>query len=785
MVARRGRAVAERFGLARRFELTLQVGNAYAGETRLAIARIEAAVAAVVGVRRVIGPARLLAVRVDDVGRVTTAPLYTAPPAAALSLAPPSSPSASSVSPWPSLSMLPGASAGASASPGPTKASLPADLTVQSQLARRADALGWFVSSDGSVVRLLIDVDDGPPPAGALEAAVASSGLNVLAAGIPVRAVWPEPARDGLPFAWVWPIELAMVASMPLLVVALAARPRGRRFAVGAVAMAVTVAGPALAAPVGPIQAYGAVMGAAAAGLACCVWVVTHLRVRRRFRGAQRRGWELARDVGRRGEGGGSLARGPFGEGWLHTRVRDQWLRASRAAPLAILAPSLAVVAVAAALAPRLELHSELSHEASLFFVNVRADVAEPVVLRELRRFTDLLRLEPGVAGAWSVADLFAAIPRVDSGAGGIPDDRDLALRILRQAVIDPAVELEVAPDLREALIAVRLEADSGVDPSEVVEGAVQLAGRELRRGLWRIDVTDAKLPLATRMFGRGVLAEDARARAVRLSDRAGHTLDADQRQDLDRSLRRVSLAPRVDPLTFPGDVAREVSGYLEEVALSEHRVAPPQPAQQQRVIDAVLAIPGEARVGDVSRALGILGGPRIPATVREAHAVELRRRLVKLWRRAVTHLAAKSILADADLPTEGGLSDDVRDATLEAMGPIVGLPVNPAAPGALSLDVAVVGGAACDRALSVAWAPRLRFGVTLAAMGLAVLLFAMGGPRALSWWPAAMAPAAVVALVPAVAGIPMGLLVASVLAGALGGGALLSVAASGSERRS
>ena len=157
----------------------------------------------------------------------------------------------------------------------------------------------------------------------------------------------------------------------------------------------------------------------------------------------------------------------------------------------------------------------------------------------------------------------------------------------------------------------------------------------------------------------------------------------------------------------------------------------------------------------------------------------------MKLWRRAVTRLAAKSILADADLPTEGGMSDDVRDATLEAMGPIVGLPVHPGTPGALSLDVAAVGGPACDRALSVAWAPRLRFGVTLAAMALAVLLFAMGGLRALSWWPAAMAPAAVVVLVPVIAGIPMGLLVASVLAGALGGGALLGVAASGSERES
>jgi hypothetical protein len=38
-----------------------------------------------------------------------------------------------------------------------------------------------------------------------------------------------------------------------------------------------------------------------------------------------------------------------------------------------------------------------------LFFVSVRADIDEPVVLRELHRLTDYLRAQPGVANAWSI----------------------------------------------------------------------------------------------------------------------------------------------------------------------------------------------------------------------------------------------------------------------------------------------------------------------------------------------------------------------------------------------
>jgi len=681
-------------------------------------------VAALPGVRRVIGPSRLLSLRTDATGRVSVAPLFGAPPAlTAVGAAP---------------------------------------FDLQNELDRRADASGWFLEPDGSAVRLLVDVDDRPPAAAALEAAVVSAGLKTTGGAIPHAAVWPDPDRDRLPFEEEWPLRIAMLAAMPMLVVALVARARAARFAVGTLALALTMAAPGLAAPIGPIRIYALITGGAGAVLAWVAWLVS--RVRRRGERAEAT-WVSATGV-------------PV------TRARRGRIRGARWAPLPILLGSTALVAAAVVVAPRLELRSQLSGDTSLFFVHVRADLAEPVVLRELRRFVDRVRSERGVAGAWSIADLFAAIPRAESGVGGIPDDRAVAVGILGQAISDGAVEAEVLPDFREGLVVVRFEDESGVDPARVVERITQLASADLTHSLWRVDVTDAKLALATRALGRGVLAEGARARVIGLCERAGHTLDDEQRQAIDRTLRRVALAPILDAGAYGAAVTREVAAFLEETAISEHRVAPPQANLRQKLVDAILGLPGEPSLEDLSRALSDVGGSKLPPAMRENRASELRRRLLAIRRREITRLAAKEILAGADLPTEGGLSDAVRDATLEAMGPVAGVPAPPRAPGALTVEAAVVGGAVGDRALAVAWLPRMRQAVLMAAVAEAFMLLVIGGLRGLTWWPATLAPGAVVLLVPAVAGIPMGILLVAVLAGALGGGALFGVAASGGEAR-
>jgi hypothetical protein len=110
-------------------------------------------------------------------------------------------------------------------------------------------------------------------------------------------------------------------------------------------------------------------------------------------------------------------------------------------------------------------------------------------------------------------------------------------------------------------------------------------------------------------------------------------------------------------------------------------------------------------------------------------------------------------------------------------MGPIVGIPTPTSAPNAFVIDGAVVGAGPADRALALAWGSRIPLGVAAAALLAALLLMAVGGLRALSYWPAALAPAALVLLVPAVAGLPMGSLLVALFSGALGGGIAFAVA--------
>ena len=75
-----------------------------------------------------------------------------------------------------------------------------------------------------------------------------------------------------------------------------------------------------------------------------------------------------------------------------------------------MLLASLVVVGAGLVLLPSLRVGTRQWAAAPMFFVSVRAEMDEPVVLREVRRVTDELRDQPGVANAWSVADLFAGV---------------------------------------------------------------------------------------------------------------------------------------------------------------------------------------------------------------------------------------------------------------------------------------------------------------------------------------------------------------------------------------
>jgi len=134
-------------------------------------------------------------------------------------------------------------------------------------------------------------------------------------------------------------------------------------------------------------------------------------------------------------------------------------------------------------------------------------------------------------------------------------------------------------------------------------------------------------------------------------------------------------------------------------------------------------------------------------------------------------------MLYGADLPTDGVLADEVRTATLEGMGPVVGVPVARDNPAALHVDAALFGGVAHDRMLSEAWLAGLRAGGLAAIAAWSVLLMLVGGVGGLAWLPLALAPAAAAALGPALVREPVGLWSLSLLAGAMAAGGVVASA--------
>jgi hypothetical protein len=293
---------------------------------------------------------------------------------------------------------------------------------------------------------------------------------------------------------------------------------------------------------------------------------------------------------------------------------------------------------------------------------------------------------------------------------------------------------------------------------------------------LLRVDVSQPWASLATRALGRGVLSADARERVLRICARSGRNLSPEEVASIERAMRRAALVPIVDPPRLKVEIRQEVSAFLEEVAVADSHAGLPRPAERQRLADELFAQPVDASVGDVRAALRLVWGRRLAEPVLDGKAADLRRRLMSVRRRHSARINFNDIVYGADLPTEGMLSEEVRDATLEAMGPIVGIPVARNVPGAFSVEAVAVGGAPCDRALSMAWLPRMKLGILIGGVLTALLLAGVGGLRALAWWPVSLGFAAPLLLVPAIAGVPIGTMYLSVLAGTLAGGAGFAV---------
>ena len=622
---------------------------------------------------------------------------------------------------------------------------------ARQRVVRRADAVGWFLTENGRRARFLIDTDDWKAVAPRITSALVASGLGLASASTDVfeeRPLWPDPRGRGrllpieLAAAWVFFALLASArARVPFARVRPGARGLGLVLGVG-----LGAAAPFALVPVAGIRAVGAV---AALG-AVVVAILASVRARARM--------------------------GASGQRARSTPGAEPPPRASRA-----LYALAAIVALGGlAVSGRLRVATRQWSAAPVFFVSVRGDLDEPVVLREVRRLADDLRAQPGVANAWSVADLFTGVTFEGEEASRIPDDADEVRRILVQARTDPAVRLELAGDHREAIVGVRFDDDPTVDQQAIVSHLERYIEVELRRSLAHVDVAAVGVSPVTRAMGQALLAIDARERVLRICDRSGRALGPAEAASVERVARQAATIPAADPARLDAEVAGAVRDFV-----ARHPF--PLPAADTGRLAATIVARGDAlTVDDVRVAVATAYGPRLPDAILRMTAVNLARRVSAVRRRLVARTNFREMLTGAELPTEGVLADEVRGATAEAMGPVAGIPVALDNPAAFKLDAVAIGGAPNDRALSEVWNRALRTGLVWAAGLLAILFGWLRGRAGFIALPVALAPLAAAATPAALLGEPVGLPTISFFAGALAGGVVLAVAAmaTGSDGR-
>jgi hypothetical protein len=608
---------------------------------------------------------------------------------------------------------------------------------ARQRVVRRADALGWFLSPNGREVRFFVDVDDFARARAGIAQALASSGLGLVPPssgdGLRARPLFPDPRVGGAPQL---PAAFAAVAVVFIVLAGLKARPlmggfsRGRALGV-TLAAAVGAAAPFAFVPVRGVRIAGA---AAAFAAAAAVQFGLIFEERRK------------RPVG-----------------WNHFRRP----------PAAVFLLAVATVCAFAAVASRLRVGTHQWSAAPLAIIDVRADCDSPVVLHEVQRLVEFLRAQPGVANAWSVADVFAGTRIEGEEASRVPPDAADVRQILAQARTDPAVALELSADHREALVVVRFdeEGEQSTDRLDLAARLETYRAAELRGSLVPVDLRASTVPLASRGVAKGLLAVDTAARVVAICARSGRPLTVAEIAAVERVSRQAAAIPTADPGRLRAELAADVRDFIV------HSPVPLHAWEQARVVDAVSGLPDDASADDVARVLAATYGERLSERALGDTAAIITQRMAAVRWRHTARINLHEMIYGADLPTDGVLADEVRTATLEGMGPVVGMPVPPATPAALHIDAALVGGVAHDHALSEAWLFGLRRGVAYAAGGWALLLVLLGGLGALGWLPLALAPAAAAALAPALVREPVGLWSLSLLAGALAAGAVVAAA--------
>jgi len=340
------------------------------------------------------------------------------------------------------------------------------------------------------------------------------------------------------------------------------------------------------------------------------------------------------------------------------------------------------------------------------------------------------------------------------------------------QARTDPAVRLELAADHREALIGIRFDNDPAVERFTIINKLDRYLATDFRRALVHVDLGSPATSPAGRLVGRGLLAQDANLRVLRICERSGRVLSPLEIEAVERTARLAATIPAADPARLQAELAEATRDFV-----ARHPF-PLVAAEADKLVLATSRSADEPAPGEVRALLARAYGDRMPAAILDTSTVNLTRRLRDVRWRQIARTNFKEMLYGAGLPTEGVLADEVRSATLEAMGPVVGLPTTPDNPGAFHLDAVALGGVANDRALSSGWTRAFRAGLVAAAAIIAILLVLVGGPAGIGLLPVALAPLAMAILPAAAVATPVGLPSLALFAAALSAGAALALAA-------
>ncbi|MBI5480157.1 MAG: MMPL family transporter, partial [Deltaproteobacteria bacterium] len=327
--------------------------------------------------------------------------------------------------------------------------------------------------------------------------------------------------------------------------------------------------------------------------------------------------------------------------------------------------------------------------------LQVKGDMTDPGVLREVQRMADEIALFPHVSSVTHVAQVIAQVQNAMTGERRVADTPGQVKQLYSFTAGDPSARQLVTDDRTEALLQIKMDSIHAAD----------LEGPLARIEAWAAQ-QDVRSYLAPGAPGYRPEAGGERRRAIVLARIRAAALAAGIPLGDDAVARlRAQLgapAPAVDP--------KPVAEALRTFLRSEESVVELPPAAgaddpAQKVAAALAAAGPDARPAAVTAAIaGALGKPATDSTVEDL-ATGVRTPVRELWAKERAGARGRQLLQVAGITPPAGRRGElfapaVTAALLDLDTPAVLLPAGTAAPSG-SLGLQVTGMPVMNRGLS------------------------------------------------------------------------------------